>query len=28
VDYIVEFAIYGVIVGTIYKPHRSRQGGR
>jgi hypothetical protein len=22
VDYIVEFAIYGVIVGIVYKPHR------
>jgi hypothetical protein len=28
VDYIVEFAVYGVIVGTIYKPHRSRHAAR
>ena len=24
VDYIVEFAIYGIIVGIVYKPHRPR----
>ena len=28
VDYIVEFAIYGVIVGTLYKPHRPRHAAR
>ena len=28
VDYIVEFAIYGVIVGTIYRPHRPRHAAR